>query len=176
MSESKLSRNFLFPWFGRFPRKMWKDDQNQNILSNFSLSKKGFKKSSSKDSKNTGKGGQGHLNFSKQEEILFQWWFSLVSLFLQIFRTPSLPNRKSKGADILREGAPPPTCHVSHVTCHVSCIMCHVSWVACHLSHIKDKSRIRETSNLLTDANNSTDSFFCFGVNKLANGKYWNKY
>ena len=28
---------------------------------------------------------------------------------------------------MLREGSPPPTCHVSHVTCHVLCVMCHMS-------------------------------------------------
>ena len=46
-----------------------------------------------------------------------------VILFLNIFKTPSLPNRKSKGPDILRECSPPPISHnvkfqVSRVTCN----------------------------------------------------------
>ena len=45
---------------------MGEDDQNQNILRNFSLSKLLFTKSSLKDSKNTG-GGQGHFNFFQTE-------------------------------------------------------------------------------------------------------------
>ena len=31
------------------------------------------------------------------------------------------------GAELLREGSPPPTCHVSHVTCHMSHVTCHMS-------------------------------------------------
>ena len=47
-------------------------------------------------------------------------------LFLQIFRTPSLPNHRSEGAEILREGLGG-TFHVSHVTCHASRVICHMS-------------------------------------------------
>ena len=41
-----------------------------------------------------------------------------------IFRTPSLPNRKSWGADIFREGSPPTTCHSLLVKCHMSYVTC----------------------------------------------------
>ena len=37
-----------------------------------------------------------------------------------IFNKPSFPNHKSKRADILREGSPSHSCHVSGVTCHMS--------------------------------------------------------
>ena len=40
-----------------------------------------------------------------------------------------------QGAEILRECAPPATCHVSCVTCHMSHVPCHVSQVMCHMSH-----------------------------------------
>ena len=59
-----------------------------------------------------------------------------VILCEYIFLTPSLPNHKSQGADVLREGSPPPTCHVSHVTCHLSHVNCHVSLVTCHVTHV----------------------------------------
>ena len=42
---------------------------------------------------------------------------------------PSFQNGKSLGAEILRDGSPPHTCHVSGVTCHVSHVMCHLSHV-----------------------------------------------
>ena len=56
---------------------------------------------------------------------------SLILLF-KIFKTLSNPNRKSQGAEILRECSPPHqvphvTFHVSHVTCHMSQVRCHVS-------------------------------------------------
>ena len=47
-----------------------------------------------------------------------------------------LLNHKSYGADILREGSLPPTCHVSCVMCHVSHVTCHVSHVTCHVSRV----------------------------------------
>ena len=37
---------------------------------------------------------------------------------------------------MLREGSPPPTCHMSHVTGHLSHVMCHVSCVKCHMHYI----------------------------------------
>ena len=46
-----------------------------------------------------------------------------------IFHTLPIPNRKSQGADILREFS-------SHSMCHVSCVMCHMSHVPCHLSPV----------------------------------------
>ena len=52
-------------------------------------------------------------------------------LFLQIFKTPSLPNHMSQEPEVLRESAPPSMCHMSRVTCHMSCVTCHVSHVAC---------------------------------------------
>ena len=44
-----------------------------------------------------------------------------------IFKTPSLPIRKSYRAEIFKEGLPAPTCHVLHVTCHMS----HVLFLFC---------------------------------------------
>ena len=42
-----------------------------------------------------------------------------------IFKTLCLHNRKSLGADFLRECSPPITCHISHVTCPIlSCVIC----------------------------------------------------
>ena len=47
-----------------------------------------------------------------------------------------LSNCKSYGAENLREGSPPPTCHVASFMCHVSPVMCYVSCVTCHVSLI----------------------------------------
>ena len=41
------------------------------------------------------------------------------------------------GADILREGSPPPTCQVSGVTCHVSSVTCQESGVRWHMSGVR---------------------------------------
>ena len=78
--------------------------------------------------------------------------FELGIFFLYFF--PPIPNPKNTnpnskstfghlGAAILKEGLPPPTCHVSHimcpiscVMCNMSCVMCHVSCVMCHMSHV----------------------------------------
>ena len=59
-------------------------------------------------------------------------------LSFRIFKTLFFPNRKSWGAEILRECSPPPcvTCHVSHVTWHVSHDMCHMSHFTWHVSHV----------------------------------------
>ena len=43
----------------------------------------------------------------------------------------STPKRLELGAEILRKGLPPPTCHVSNVTCHVSGDTCHVLHFTC---------------------------------------------
>ena len=48
-------------------------------------------------------------------KLVGQW----VILFLQIFRTPSLPNHKSQRGKIFSHVSPV-TCHVSHVICHMS--------------------------------------------------------
>ena len=57
-----------------------------------------------------------------------------VTLFLPIFKTSLLPNRKSYADELLREWSPPTTFHMSRVTCHMSFITCHVSHVMCHMS------------------------------------------
>ena len=57
-----------------------------------------------------------------------------TSFSLNIFQTLSIPNRKSQGAEILRECSSDTMCHVSCVMCHVSLIMCHMSPVTCHMS------------------------------------------
>ena len=36
----------------------------------------------------------------------------------------------------MREGSPPPSCHVSYFTGHVSCVTCHMSHVMCHFFHV----------------------------------------
>ena len=85
---------------------------------------------------------------------------NLVILCRNTFRTPSLPNRRSWIAEILREGLPPSTsCHASHVACNASHVLCpiffgqscltscwmayypptchvsrHMSFVTCHVS------------------------------------------
>ena len=51
-----------------------------------------------------------------------------------IFKTLSIPNRKSQGAEILRQCSSHTMCHVSCVMCHLSLVTCHVSYVTCHLS------------------------------------------
>ena len=43
-----------------------------------------------------------------------------VILCENIFKTLSLPSRKSFGPEILREFSPPPMCHMSHFMCYVS--------------------------------------------------------
>ena len=50
----------------------------------------------------------------------------------------------SYGAKFLREGLPPPTCHLACVMFHLSHVMCHVSCVKCHMSHV---TRDREETN-----------------------------
>ena len=63
------------------------------------------------------------------------WLTDLITLFLQIFKTPSLPNHNSLGADILRGCSPSTTCHPpTCVTCHVSYVTCHMSLVTCQMS------------------------------------------
>ena len=48
-------------------------------------------------------------------------WKSLQNTFT--------PKPEELGSWNLREGSPPPTCHMS-------CVMCHMSRVTCHMSHI----------------------------------------
>ena len=55
-----------------------------------------------------------------------------VMVLFRIFKTLSIPNRKSWRDEILREFV---TCHVSHFTCQVSCVICQVSHVTCHVSN-----------------------------------------
>ena len=52
-----------------------------------------------------------------------------VILQFKFFQTLSIPNRKSKGAEILREFS-------SYTICDLSCITCHLSPVTCHLSPV----------------------------------------
>ena len=61
-----------------------------------------------------------------------------MNICVDIFRTPSLPNRKSYGAEILREGSPPPLVmsHMSHVMCHVSKVRCHMCFVLLFLDQV----------------------------------------
>ena len=40
-------------------------------------------------------------------------------LCVNIFKAPSLPNRKTYGVKILREGSPSPACHIFFVMCHI---------------------------------------------------------
>ena len=54
------------------------------------------------------------------------WLNSLVIVFLQIFKTPSLPNQKSYGPDIFWEFSPPSRCHMSQVTRLMLSVSCHV--------------------------------------------------
>ena len=53
--------------------------------------------------------------------------------YLATFQILSILNRKSQGAEILRECF---TCHMSYVTCHISYVICQVSHVRCHVSAI----------------------------------------
>ena len=43
---------------------------------------------------------------------------------------------KELGAQIVREGSPPPTCLVSRVMHHMSCVTCHMSCVICTVSRV----------------------------------------
>ena len=74
---------------------------------------------------------------------LINWLTDWLVIFLQIFRSSSIQNRKSKGAEILREGSSATTCHMSHVKCYMSCgtcqvwrVMCYLSCVTRHMSHV----------------------------------------
>ena len=60
---------------------------------------------------------------------IFNWLSQSVNLCEYIFNIPSLQNRKSLEANILREGSSLANCWMSHVTCHVSHVRCHVSLV-----------------------------------------------
>ena len=55
--NSKHFEELFVLWFGRFPRKIGKDDQIKTFWGTLFCQKYGFRKSSSKDSKNTGGGG-----------------------------------------------------------------------------------------------------------------------
>ena len=61
-----------------------------------------------------------------------------LSFSQNIFQTLSIPNRKSYGAEVLRECSSHTMCHVSsHSMCHLSFfVMCHVSHVTCPLSPV----------------------------------------
>ena len=45
-------------------------------------------------------------------------------------------NSQTVKAEILRNGLPPPTCHLLHVRCQVSGVRCQVSGVRCQVSHV----------------------------------------
>ena len=59
-----------------------------------------------------------------------------VILSLRVFKTISLQNLKSLGAQILREYSSPTLCHMSGVRCQVSGVTSHVSSVTCQVSHV----------------------------------------
>ena len=67
----KMIKNFFLLWLGHFLRKMGKGDQNPNTLSNFSLYKIGFKKSSLKESKNTKGGGVKTVEKKSKLKLIF---------------------------------------------------------------------------------------------------------
>ena len=50
-----------------------------------------------------------------------------VILCKNIFKTPSLQNRKSSRAEILGECSPSQTCNMSFAICHVLHVICHVA-------------------------------------------------
>ena len=52
------------------------------------------------------------------------------------------PNHKTQRAEILREGSPPPTCHMSPVTYHMSCVTCHVSHVTYFISFFSNVMKL----------------------------------
>ena len=75
-----MMRYFFLLLLRHFPRKMGEDDQNPNTLRKFSSYKIGFKKSSSKRSKNTG-GEGGSRSFGKfQTEADFFMGMASLSL------------------------------------------------------------------------------------------------
>ena len=78
-------------------------------------------------------------------------------LSFRLFKTLSIPNRKSWGATIMREYSHPH--HVSHVMCHLSCVMCHVSCVTFHLSVV--------TYQVSHDICQRSQFFFIFFYNVL---------
>ena len=55
-----------------------------------------------------------------------------------IVNKPSLQNQKRYRTEILSEGLPPPTCHISCVTCHMLCVTSHLFnffyWLPCLVS------------------------------------------
>ena len=59
-------------------------------------------------------------------------------LMVSVQYTPSPSNHNCWEAEILSEGSPPPTCHMSHVMCHVSHVTFHVSQVMCYRSNVKN--------------------------------------
>ena len=62
-----------------------------------------------------------------------QIFLLLINSFIpcgNLFNKPSFRNRKTKGAEMLREGSHPPNCHVSCVTCHVLRVVCHNSFLS----------------------------------------------
>ena len=54
----------------------------------------------------------------------------VILLFL-MFKTLSIPNCMSWGAEMLRECSPPTMCNISGVKSQVSCVTCQVSGVRC---------------------------------------------
>ena len=80
-------------------------------------------------------------------------WFihlliNLVILCGNIFKTPSVLARRSQGADVFKEGLPPPTmCKVSHFPCQVSHVPFHVSHVICKMSKENSLGQSGEASH-----------------------------
>ena len=56
-----------------------------------------------------------------------------IILLFRIYKTLSIPNHKSWGAEIWGECSFPTMWHMSHVTYHMTHVTCHVLGVKCHI-------------------------------------------
>ena len=72
--------------------------------------------------------GKGGLN-KLMNQLMTNLFIEESPGLLNIFNQPSLPNPKSYGAELFREGSPPPPfmCHMLPVTSHLSLVTCRVS-------------------------------------------------
>ena len=90
-----------------------------------------------------------------------------------IFKAPSLQNRKDYGPEILRQCSPLPVCHMSQVRCPFSGVRRQVSRVRCQVSLVifllficfikKKQSSSCWASQWRVCMNGSTPSSFCIG-------------
>ena len=73
-----------------------------------------------------------------------------VLLLLRIFKTLSIPNRKSWEAEIQREWSTPTMCHIVCVTYHMSCVTCKIFFLLLFSPLLFEKGWSQSVEGLLS--------------------------